>query len=520
MIDRALVPPDDRSRALVVQPRTVELFDDLGIAGAAIGAGIIVESVNLFSPSGRSASALFNNRSLDTPYANILVLPQDETERLLGELVVHTGGTIERGVELAELTQDASAAHVTLRHADGHSEHIDADWVAGCDGAHSAVRRLVGAAFPGVTYADECLLGDVFLDWKIPQGQISLCPQNDGFLLAFPLRGEGHFRIIMILPRNEVADERRLEQDEFFAQLARMTPHGLGANGGPPAIERAQWLTRYRLHRRGVASDRHGRVFLAGDAAHIHSPVGGQGMNTGIQDAYNLAWKLALVVRGESDPALLDSYDSERHRIGEILLQGTDRLFAAVAGHGRVSTFVRTFAPVLAARALSAPLISRKLVRFMSQLGIRYRQSPLSREGPGARALSRHAPRAGDRAPDAPVTEQGGDDRRLFDLFRGPHHTLLELDGGSTIDQSWSVGLRRRYGHLVRVAVVSRSGMPQASGVIDETGEAHRKYGAERGGIYLIRPDGYVGFRGGPTDRAALEADLALRFPAARSAQP
>ena len=189
VIDRAVVPPEDRSRAVVVQPRTVELFDDIGIAAAAIEAGITVESVNLFAPSGRSASALFNNRSLDTQYANILVLPQDETERLLGELVVHTGGAIERGVELTELTQDGSAAHVTLRHADGHTEQVDVDWVAGCDGAHSAVRRLVGAAFPGVTYADECLLGDVVLDWKIPDGQISLCPQKDGFLLAFPLRG-------------------------------------------------------------------------------------------------------------------------------------------------------------------------------------------------------------------------------------------------------------------------------------------------------------------------------------------
>ena len=320
MIDRAVIPPEDRSRALVVQPRTVELFDDLGIAATAIGAGISVESVNLFAPSGRSASALFNNRSLDTQYANILVLPQDETERILGELVVHTGGTIERGVELTGLTQDESTAHVTLGHADGHTEQIDVDWVAGCDGAHSAVRRLVGAAFPGITYSDECLLGDVVLDWKIPEGQISLLPQKDGFLIAFPLRGHGHFRIIMVLPRNEVADERRLEQDEFFAQLSRMTPPGMGANGGPPVIERTQWLTRYRLHRRGVASDRHGRVFLAGDAAHIHSPVGGQGMNTGIQDAYNLAWKLALVVRGQSDPLLLDSYDAERHRIGEILL--------------------------------------------------------------------------------------------------------------------------------------------------------------------------------------------------------
>ncbi|HEY5061893.1 MAG TPA: FAD-dependent monooxygenase, partial [Gemmatimonadaceae bacterium] len=484
------------------------------------GAGISVESVNLFAPSGRSVAALFNNRSLDTQYANILVLPQDETERILGELVVHTGGTIERGVELTELTQDASAAHITLRHTDGHTEQIDVDWVAGCDGAHSTVRRLVGAAFPGVTYSDECLLGDVFLDWKIPEGQISLCPQKDGFLIAFPLRGEGHFRIIMVLPRNEVADERRLEQDEFFAQLARMTPPGMGANGGPPVIERTQWLTRYRLHRRGVTSDRDGRAFLAGDAAHIHSPVGGQGMNTGIQDAYNLAWKLALVVRGESNPALLDTYDAERHRIGEILLQGTDRLFAAVAGHGRISTFIRTYAPVLAGRAFNVPMFSRRVIRFMSELGIRYRQSPLSREGPGAGALSRHAPHAGDRAPDAPLTEQGGTGRRLFDLFRGPHHTLLEFDGESRVDQSWSVTLRRRYGHLVRAFVVSSRGLAQASDAIDDTGAAHKKYGAERGGIFLIRPDGYIAFRGGPSDRAALEADLAVRFPAARSAKP
>jgi hypothetical protein len=286
----------------------------------------------------------------------------------------------------------------------------------------------------------------------------------------------------------------------------------MGSNGGPPIVQRALWLTRYRLHRRGVKTYRSGSAFLAGDAAHIHSPVGAQGMNTGIQDGYNLAWKLALVDSGDAPLALLETYVSERHRIGEILLKGTDRMFAAAAGGGPVSTLIRRAAPTLATRLLGLPFFNRKLVRFVSQLGVRYRQSPLSDEGPGAKRLRRGAPRAGDRAPDAVILDNESGAERLFDLFRGPHHTLLVFGGDSATDQAWRDGIQTTFGRLVRVAGITRSTRGGSTDAVDKSGEAHRKYGAKTGALYLIRPDGYIGFRGGPLDQAALESDLAWRF--------
>jgi 2-polyprenyl-6-methoxyphenol hydroxylase-like FAD-dependent oxidoreductase len=512
IIDKASVPPDDRSRAMVLQPRTLELFDDLGIVDEALTAGLAVNCVNVYSRSGRKGSAAFGAQFLDSPYPNIVTLPQDQTERLLGELVTSLGGMVERGVELTGYLDNGDGVRATLRHADGRAEETTARWIAGCDGAHSMVRHEAKLDFPGISYPDEGLLGDIIVDWNLPQAQVSLCPQRDGFLLVFPLRGDRHFRVIMILPRNEQADDRRLDFEEFRRQLARMTPPGMGSHSGPPVIQQAFWLTRYRLHRRGVKVYRSGSAFLAGDAAHIHSPVGAQGMNTGIQDAYNLAWKMALVASGDSPVALLDTYTFERHRIGEILLRGTDRMFAAAAGGGRISTLVRSIAPTFATRLFGLPFFNRKLARFISQLGIRYRTSPLSDEGPNAKRLERGAPRAGDRAPDAPITDSESGAARLFDLFRGPHYTLLLFSGDSPADQAWRNSIQAMLGRLVRVVGISMSPAHADRDAVDLSGEAHRKYGAKGGAIYLIRPDGYIGFRGGPMDNAALEADLAWRF--------
>ncbi|MEO6877546.1 MAG: FAD-dependent monooxygenase, partial [Gemmatimonadaceae bacterium] len=496
----------------VLQPRTLELFDDLGIVNDALAAGLAVTCVNVYSRSGRKGSATFGAAFLDSPYPNLVTLPQDQTEALLAGLLSRLGGTVERGVELTGYLENGDGVRAMLRHADGRTEETTARWIAGCDGAHSTVRHVAKLGFEGISYPDEGLLGDVIVDWNIPQGQVTMCPQRDGFLLAFPLRGDRHFRVIMILPRNAKADDRRLEFDEFHRQLVRMTPPGMGSQGGPPVIQRALWLTRYRLHRRGVRVYRRGSAFLAGDAAHIHSPVGAQGMNTGIQDAYNLAWKMALVSNGDSPVALLDTYTFERHRIGEILLRGTDRLFAAAAGSGHISTFFRSVAPRFAARLASVPYVNRKLVHFVSQLGIRYRTSPLSDEGPGAKGLERGAPRAGDRAPDAAITDIESGAERLFDLFRGPHYTLLLFSGDSPTDQAWRNSIQEMLGRLVRVVGVSMSPANANRDAIDLSGEAHRKYGAKGGAIYLIRPDGYIGFRGGPFDNAALESDLAWRF--------
>jgi 2-polyprenyl-6-methoxyphenol hydroxylase-like FAD-dependent oxidoreductase len=511
VIDRAVVPPADRSRAIVIQARTLELFDDLGIVREVLDEALIVAQANVFTQGGSRGTITIRPEWIDSVYGRFVTLPQDETERILGGLVERSGVTVERGVELVGYEDGPSSATAVLQHADGRVERMETDYVIGCDGAHSAVRTLSGIGFPGSTYPDECLLGDVQMRWRLPDDQLSICPAADGVLLAFPLPGEHHFRIIMILPATAQPEDRHLDPEEFLAQLRRMVPP-VGGVADEPTVLESRWLTRYRLHSRGVPVYRKGRAFVAGDAAHIHSPAGAQGMNTGIQDAYNLGWKLALVARGVVPPAVLDTYHTERHRVGEILLKSTDRMFSALAGGGRVGLAIRRFAPALGARVVGFPIIGKRLARFVSQTGIRYRASALSTEAHGAGRLPRHAPHAGDRAPDVEL----GYRHRVSDLLRGPHHSLLLFGGRSTaLIERFSELAREvtaRYGDLVKPIVLRLPNAQPPRGEVDERGAAHDRYGADPGAIYLVRPDGYIGFRGAETDTEVLRTSLRTRF--------
>jgi len=516
LVERATVPPDDRSRAAVVQPRTLELFDYLGIADEATTAGMFIDELELINPSGSRGSLQFVRPGwLDSRYKSLLSLPQDQTERILGALVERLGVSIERGVELVSLSQTDAFVAVRLRHADGALEDVEAEWVIGADGAHSTVRELSGLTFPGVTYRDEGLIGDIEVEWRMPHATVSLCPQAEGFLLVFPLPGERHFRTIMIVPNETMSEDRDLGLDEFRERLARMTPVGWGADGGPPRIVRANWLTRYRLHRRGVATYQTRRVFVAGDAAHIHSPVGAQGMNTGIQDAFNLTWKLALVSRREAPGWVVETYSEERHRIGELLLNGTDRAFGFVAGHGWFSRTLRRIAPTLGARALGIPWIARRLVRFVSQLEIKYPNSRLSTEGPGAPRLGRNAPCSGCRAPDVELQTSDGTTRTLFDELRGPAHVLLVFIGSSqpAIVSEIATTLKQRFAASIAVVgITTERHNTVPSLLFDVAGAAHARYGARDGAIYLVRPDGHIGFRGALSDTPALYHELERRL--------
>jgi 2-polyprenyl-6-methoxyphenol hydroxylase-like FAD-dependent oxidoreductase len=507
VIDRAVVPPDDRSRAVVIQARTLELFEDLGIVREVLDNALVVDAANLVTHGGRRGSIRINPTWIDSAYGRFVSLPQEETERILGKLVASSGVVVEHGVELVGIDDDAAEATATLRHADGRTERMHADWILGCDGAHSTVRRLSGLPFPGETYPDECLLGDVDMKWGLPDEEVAICPGTDGVLLAFPLPGKHRFRIIMILPATADPESRHLEADEFITRVRSMTP--LSPTGEAPEVLATRWLTRYRLHRRGVPAYRKGRCFVAGDAAHIHSPAGAQGMNTGIQDAYNLAWKLGMLSRGDVPEQILATYNDERHRVGEKLLSSTDRFFAAIAGSGRVRQLFRRVVPTLGIRLLAAPCVGPRIARFVSQTGIRYRYSALTSEGPGAAHLGRGAPRAGDRAPDVKLSAH----RRLFELTYGPQFTLLLFAGRAAVlvelFAALAVDVGARYGSTVKPVVLRHTASPIRFGEPDESAAAHRRYGAEHGAIYLIRPDGYIAFRGAPADADALRTVMA-----------
>ena len=515
-----LEAPSVLSRALAVQARTLEVFDDFGIAEQALARGRRTEAFNVVGAGGvRTRVPMQAFSWLETRFPYMLMLPQDATEALLTEYLGTFGVKVEWGLALEDFRQDAEGVEATLKRADGRVERVTARWLLGCDGARSRVRKRAGIPFEGETYDDACVLADVRVEWPLGQGELVLMPSMHGVVAAFPMPGEDRYRLVCIMPRDmlpEGDETTPLTLEEMQAILERMS-------NVPVRVSEPRWLARYRLHRRGVPHYRQGRVFLAGDAAHIHSPAGGQGMNTGIQDAYNLAWKLALVTRGRAPESLLDTYELERHPVGQMLLEGTDRLFGLMTRGGTFSRLLRTYvAPRLAkstARehlhaAAHVPL--RLAARHPLPAQPAVHRAHLGRGG-GRACGWRTGPAPGERVPELPVKGEGVE--RLHEVLRGPQHTLLLFTGltPEAKERGGLVTLARRleeaYGPLLKArVVVAGEGTPGPFVLADGDGALHRRFGAGAECFYLVRPDGYVGHRERPIEPKRLEAELARRL--------
>ena len=491
IIDRAPTPATT-SRALVVQPRTLEIFDDMGVVDEAIAAGNEATALMITFKTKRvrfDVGGLLTGPQNYTAYPALRTLSQHDTERMLTELLAKQGVDIERGRALTDVVQDGDFLTATLRGEDGSTEIVRCRWIIGCDGAHSAVRRAAGIPFAGSTYRDEFIMADAELDWELPHGGLYGFPSRAGVFAAFSIPGKNRYRIfgnVPPSPEGPSAEYSEPTHEEFQAMLAERVP--LAAT-----VVKEHWVSRYRVHSRCVPRYRDGRVFLAGDSAHVHSPAGAQGMNTGIQDAYNLAWKLALVERGVAPDTLLDSYQAERHPVGVQLLKTTDRLFAVISGPNRLSRIARgRIAPVVATLVLTRRSVRRWLIGRLAQLRLHYPDSPLNVEdGDGWHDAA--AP--GDRAREADVVidEEPG---RLYDVFRGTHHTVL-LFTGFDDDARPAVELckvaeqiERAYPSLIRAHVVSAARAADNPAVLgDPNGFAHRQYGLKSACAYVIRPD-------------------------------
>jgi FAD binding domain len=378
------------------------------------------------------------------------------------------------------------------------------------------VRKAAGIPFAGSTYSDEFIMADAELDWALPHGELYGFPSPAGVFAAFSMPGENRFRIFGNVPCGPEAPGAEYSEpthDEFQAMLDERVPF-------PAKVVKEYWVTRYRVHSRVVPRYRDGHVFLVGDAAHVHSPAGAQGMNTGIQDAYNLAWKLALVERGIADESLLDSYNAERHPVGVQLLKTTDRLFSAILGHNPVSRIARgRLGPVVATRLLTRRSVRRWFVGTLAQLRLHYPDSRLNaQDGSGWR----DAPAPGDRAREADVLVDGKPGR-LYEVFRGTHHTVLLFTGldnqaRPAVDLCRiAERVERSYPAVVRARVISAERFadhPAALGDSDRS--AHRQYGIASASAFVIRPDAHIGYRGRPIDEGRLMTDLAARLPGAQ----
>jgi 2-polyprenyl-6-methoxyphenol hydroxylase-like FAD-dependent oxidoreductase len=376
----------DKSKALVLWSRTLELLDRGGGSAPFVEAGFKAEAVNFIA--GDKVIGRVSMESVQTPYPFGLMLPQSETERLLEERLHDLGVEVDRQVELTTFKSSTDGVEAVLRHADGREEAVSSDWLVGCDGAHSAVRHGLDAPFAGETMDSDWMLADIHMTgYPFPDSEASVYWHRDGVFVIFPI-SPGRYRVIADSAPVGTEHPPSPTLESVQAIMDRRGPSGL--KGFDPI-----WLAGFRINGRKVASYRWGRVFLAGDAAHVHSPAGGQGMNTGMQDAFNLAWKLALVVQGICAEHLLDSYSPERSGVGDEVLKAAGRLTTVGTMRNPVAQAVRNLVGHV---MLGLSPVQHAFANTMTEVAIGYPESPLngpSRGGAGPKPGQRVVPIAG-----------------------------------------------------------------------------------------------------------------------------
>ncbi len=482
------------SKALGIFPRTLEVFHTMGVAERVVAAGNRLQSLVIHHAAATLAQIDFTG--VASPYPFALGLPQAETERLLLEHLSSLGIEVERETSLTTLEQTGDAVQATLRHPDGTLETCSTPWLIGCDGAHSTTRHALGLEFEGSQYDESFVLADVRIDTALPHDRIHLFLHDDGILGAFPFGGD-RWRIAA-----NIAPGSRGQNlpDVTLEEVQRLT-HERGFHEAK--VSDAVWLSRFHISQRKVRDFRKLRVFLAGDSAHIHSPAGGQGMNTGIQDAFNLAWKLALVVRGHAPAQLLASYQEERAPVARGVLNLTDRITRFATMRNSVAQNVRDF---LLPMFNGIPLVEEKIAERLCELAINYRTSAIVENHGAGR------PRAGDRAPDFEVRNEKNEAQRLFDLLRTPRHLLLLFLGPNGHADPLHYVLNEFSAEVIGMCRISRGESERTSDLRDLSGLAHAAYQLMDGGIVLVRPDGYVAFRSDDLDPQKLRAYLLRVF--------
>ena len=482
------------SRALAVQPRTLEVLRGLGITQELLKRGNDAVWVQLHAGARVVRIRLFGLGLADTAYPFLLFVSQADTEQVLIDHLAARGIGVERRVELVGFHADQGAATCTLRHGDGRTEQVHSRYLVGCDGAHSTVRRAAGIPFQGGAYPQTFALADLEVDGGLDGDTAYAWLGQVGILFLFPLGRPASWRLLGMHP---TLQGREAPARPSLAELQALADH---FTGGRLRLRDPVWLTYFRLAHRHASRYRAGRVFLAGDAAHLHSPAGAQGMNTGIQDAWNLGWKLALVTRGLAQEALLDSYDAERRPVGRYVVRFTDRAFAVTTSTNPILRALRT---QLVPRVLPLALrLDRGLAygfRSVSQLGISYRHSPAVQEG---RPALRRGPRAGDRLPDARIARDG-QGCWLGEALALPGFHLLLCGRPDDWDAGQLANLHRRHPATLTVHQLTRDAAPRA--LHDVEGQAFSRLGVENSAQYLIRPDGHIAYRAAGTGLDALQ---------------
>lgn len=456
------------SKALGVHARTLEIYEQLGVARTAIERGEIAGKFRLLEGGEvRGELPLSEIGGNLSPYPFMLILEQSKNEELLYEYLKAHGREVLWGTQLEDFTQDEEGVTVRIKNKEGEAGTIRAQYLVGCDGARSPVRHALGLTFEGSTFERMFYVADAQIDWQLPHDAVQVCLARDVFTAFFPMKGEKRYRIVGTFPEGLDKEEGEVMYEEIEEQIKREARLEL-------EISEVNWFSLYKVHTRRVNRFSEGRCFLAGDAAHIHSPAGAQGMNTGIQDAYNLAWKLALVIKGEASQRLLETYNEERLENAERLLQTTDRMFELGAGSNWFLSFIRTnIFPPLAQYLFSFDLVRRTIFPILSQIGITYRDCSLS-----------------DHAADENFRVMGGDrmpyflieGRSIYDWLHEPKfHLLVFSDEAGDLD-SVRQELERTHAPLVDCQLFPLSE------------RVREVFGTDTSFSLLLRPDNYIGY--------------------------
>ena len=481
--------PAQQSRAMAVQARTLEIYSKLGIAERALELGRRGNGGNMWANGKLTARIPIGEIGKDmSPFPYILMLGQDDNERIMGGHLRNWGMAVQWNTELVAFRQEAGQVTATLKQPDGSTRTLTAAYVAGCDGGKSALRELSGITFPGAPYEHVFFVADTEATGPMVPEELNVYLWREGFHLLFPMRGKDRWRVIGILPK-PLRERDDLTWEDVIPAVRREA-------GAELSFKSCDWFSTYRIHHRCAERFRDRRAFLLGDAAHVHSPAGGQGMNTGLQDAYNLAWKLALVVKGRADAALLDSYETERMPVAQRLLRTTDRAFMLLVSDSWFAGLFRTqIVARVVARAMTIQRVRQLAFRTISQIGIRYRSSPLSQTLAG---VSEDAPRAGDRFPWLKLKlRANGPVEDLFQKLDDTRYNLIVL--GQPAPSGNAPGL----GDLLSTHVIP-----------DDVHNAQELARVRISGpaFYLLRPDGHVGLCG-----TRLETDAVARYLSASS---
>ena len=503
----AAAGPAQTSRALATHARTLEIYDQMGLLSTVLPQGRRIKKFTVHQ-NGRKLAALHADYSeLPTRFPMTVMVDQAITENVLRDAVAALGTRVEWGVRLDSFEQDADGITVQLEHADGHREELCTPWLVGCDGGHSLVRKLLELRLIGES-SETWLIADAVLDAELDDTSLHWLRTAEGAMMAVPFPQPGKWRLLDTAEAVYDGDAKAVGE-RFSRKLTR-------ALGSHVTVQEPSWVSVFTIQQRMVNEMRTGRCFVVGDAAHVHSPASGQGMNTGIQDAYNLAWKLAAVVRGRAADALLDSYPAERVPVGAALLGSTNRATQLIQLRSTVAAMVL---PVMfTVVRLVPPLqrkISRKIMRAMSALDLSYAESALSLAPDASSApaaASDEGPQIGCRVSrllESEAKEAGF--AALVAELRDPRWTLFACVDGAGDRDLWD-RLDRKQGTWLSVRTVRAPG-PTADGPnpLPVHPALSRRLGLTAAGRWLlVRPDGYASAQGGGRDRAALTAALSL----------